>query len=444
MSRHVSRIYYRNSFFHLGHLNTILSNERIANKYNGICYAIVDDRQDNQCIADIKQDFDYLKVTHIQIISVKQYHSKILEYTVDLINKRKIYLYRCNIKETEPEKILGLIQCPNEHFQLRLNLGHTNSDPSIGYTGPYNGRLQLTFIFDYIIKVLDDLLGVTDIISTSLTEINDVKDQNISAFFSKSLRYHRLDTYHIIGFKYSKRGWDIIDEDNPFLLTFKGLKARHIPSDVLKAFYIHACQMGEINLKFLKNLLITYLSSYSVKTFGIIHPIKVVIDNWREKQTEYVPSRYRKPEIMYHPLSNILYIEKEDYGMGRKVNVGNKIYLTGGPTLQCNEIEMNESTKPVIHTELVTVAKHRQKYTTNWISSGWNVRPCLVRFVLYNWFYTGYNSLLEPDTVDGYIDHNVFRDLDVIYHITDHGFFMYDRNLSAKNSIPTFIQLINY
>lgn len=438
----VTRTYYRNIFFHAGHLKTILDNERFAKRYNGICYAIIDDRQDSRSIGNITDDFEYLELKHVKIVSVKQYHSKIMNFTEELIQKGAIYLCRCNIQEHEPDVILKFIKKPTEHFQLRLKCGLGSDNPSIGYTNDEQGtsNLKLTLIFDYIIKVLDQILGVTDIISTSSIEISDVKDENISKYFKNNIGHHRLDTYHIENFKYSKRGWNVNDEANPYLLTFKGLRARHIPAVILKAFYVHACQMGRVNIKYLSNLLNTYLYEYGVRTFGVVKPVKVDISDWRPKQTEYVCTSGGNT-VLHHPLNGTFYVERDDIGIDRKINVGRELFLSSGPSVLCTEIVNAEHKAPEIKTILTANSHKNYRMSINWVSATWDSKPCMVRFYMYNWFYTGFNELLEPEITDGYIDQNVFRDLDKIYYIIGQGYFVYDRSLSSSNSIPTFLRI---
>lgn len=441
----VTRTYYRNIFFHLGHIKTILDNERIAKKHNGVCYAIIDDRLNKTRTNSIKEDFKYLELEHMKVISVREYQSDIMKYTCDLIQKGDIYLYHCSTKETKASKIISFISYPREHFQLRLNCGLGNDDPSIGYTNQdETGTLKLIMIFDYIIKVLDIILGVTDIVSTSVTAA-DIKDQNISQFFDNitNIRHHKLDTYHIHNFRYSKHGWNIDNESNPYLLTFKGLKARHIPACILKAFYIHACQMGSIKIKYLGDLLKSYLRKNSQRVLGVIKPVKVIIDNWREKRTEYVCSYGDGGDVKYFPLSNILYIDSSDYGMDYgKITAQRRLKLTYGPTLRCTSVDIESNSPPTLHAEFKsTDDKNCFESSFNWISSAWELQPCSVRFYLYNWFYTGHNNLLLPEIVDGSIDINAFKDLNKVYYIEGHGYFSYDRSLSATNGIPTFIRL---
>lgn len=438
-----TRTYYRNNFFHVGHLKTILDNERFAKKNNGICYAIIDDRQDSRSIANIAEDFKYLELKHVKIISVKQYQSKIMDITVDLVRKGSIYLCHYNKQEHEPEVILKLLKKPTEHFQLRLKCGTGFDNPCIGYTYDEQGTgcFKLTLIFDYIIKILDLILGVTDIISTLSIEISDVKDENISRYFKSNILHHRLNTYHIDNFKYSKRGWNINDEANPYLLTFKGLRARHIPPIILKAFYLHACQMGNVNIKYLSSILSTYLHEHNIRTFGVMKPVKVYISDWTPKKTEYVCTSNASGKVLLHPLNGIFYVDRDDIGMDRKINIGRELFLSSGPKLLCTEIDNTEHNAPEIKTMVVTNSHKNYRMSINWVSSAWDSKPCLVRFYMYNWFYTGFNELLDPEITDGYIDQNVFSDLDKIYHIMGQGYFVYDRDLSSLNCIPTFLRI---
>lgn len=435
----VTRTYYRNNFFHAGHLKTILDNERYAKKYNGICYAIIDDRQDSGCFSDITDNFKYLELKHVKIISVKQYYRKIMEYTEDLIRKGAVYLCHSIMQEHNTETILRLIKNPVEHFQIRLKCGMGNENPSIGYTHGDKNGLKLTLIFDYIIKVLDQILGVTDVINTTSAEMSDIKSDSISLYFD-SIGHHWLGTYRIDNFKYSKRGWNVNDEANPYLLTFKGLRSRHIPALILKAFYIHACQTGHVSIKYLSDVLNTYLRHNSVPVFGVIKPVEVKILDWIDKRTEYVCTSNKVGAVQHHPLNGAFYVDNQDVGMDRKINVGKPIYLQSGPTFMCKEIVNVERSVPVIKASCTDLPKN-YRMSVNWVSSSWDSEPCMVRFYLYNWFYTGFNELLEPEISDGYIDQNVFRDLEAIYYIKSRGYFKYDRLLSSINCIPTFLRI---
>jgi glutamyl/glutaminyl-tRNA synthetase len=451
MSFQRTRVYYRNPFLHIGHLNTLLHNDNIAREHNGKCYAIIDDRQDRDRVKDIKEDFDYLALTHIDVVSVHKHREQIMSYTEQLIEKGYIYIYYCNNIENNPQKIMQYMKNPKMHFQLKLRCSkdpeyrsNPYNDPSIGYTKEYSSGLTIVLIFDYIIKVLDTLLNVTDIISTSATEVSDVKDQNISDFFDKgtTIQYHRLDTYFIHGFKYSKKNWPMMDERDPYLLTIKGLKARHVPPVILYAFYLHATQMGSIKITYLGNLLRTYLYQNSDRVLGIVRPVQLELNNWTPLRTDYVckhinPSR--DAELSLCPMSDILYIDQNDYGIDSlKLTKGRTCRLRYGPNILCTDIELDDKGPIKIRADVLD-STGREKRCIHWISAEWGQTPVKVIFYLYNWFYTGQNALLEPRVSVGYIENAVFKDLSRIYQIERSGYYVYDAELSRINKYPAFI-----
>lgn len=452
MSFEHTRVYYRNPFLHIGHLNTLYHNDHIAGGHNGTCFAIIDDRQDENRIGDIQEDFDYLGLKHIKIVSVHDRRADIMRYTERLIEQGKVYIHYCSNVETDPSKIMQYLHRPTMHFRLILKCGETvsvRSDPSIGYTKPCSSGLTIILLFDYIIKVLDALLGITDIISTSAAEVSDVKDEMISEFFDKEnptkIRYRRLDTYFIHGFKYSKKNWPLMDERNPYLLTIKGLKARHVPKEILYAFYLHATQMGSVKISYLGNLLRTHFYHTADRVQAIIHPLKIELTNWQPHRTEYVcktvnPNAESVPSMTLSPLSNVLYMEQYDYGVDySKLTKGRTCRLRYGPSIRCTDVELDDRGPVCIHAEVQEGRSNRDSRSIRWISAEWSCTPVRVKFYLYNWFYTGHNTHQHAKVSYGYIEETVFKDLSKVYQLEHNGYYVYDEQLSAENGIPSFI-----
>lgn len=445
-----TRVYYRNSFMHIGHLNTLYHNDNVVKKHNGICYAIIDDRQDEDRIKSIREDFEYLKLKNITVVSVHNYRKEIMKYTEYLIDRGDVYLHYCSNIETNSDRIKNYLKHPRMHYQLKLKCGdkvNPYKDPSIGYTKDYTGGLNIMLIFDYIIKVLDTILDVTDIISTSGNgDSSDVRDQQISTFFDHNINdnisYHRLETYFIHGFKYSKKNWPMMDERDPYLLTIKGLKARHIPPTILYSFYLHATQMGQIKISYLGSLLRSYLYRNTDRVMGVVNPLEVHIENWPSKSTEYICKTInpnRNSQMTLCPLSSKVYIDHFDFGIdNQKWAKGRLCRLKYGPIIKCKDVELDTRgpTKIIADVDESYASKVR---SIHWVSSEWGQGPIRVLFYQYNWFYTGQNSLLDPRISEGYIDSSVFNDLSKIYQLERNGYYVYDKYLSSINGLPTFI-----
>ena len=453
MSKARTRVYYRNKFLHIGHLQTLFHNNNVAKATNGRCFAIIDDRQDPARIQDVQEDFDYLELDHVQLVSVHKNSARILEYTLSLIEQGLIYMHYCSTTEHNPERITNLVKNPQMHFRLMLRCGGYGEDPVIGYTKQLpDAPLTLVFIFDYIIKVLDKLLHITDVISTgtNTTDITDVREPNISLFFDKDapIRYHRLDTYFIQGFKYSKKDWPSLNERDPHLLTIKGLKARHVPRTVLYAFYIHAVQMGMIKITFLGNLLRSYLNRACDRVFGVLSPVKVQLESWPQNHTEYIcrPTNPLRDNsgLSLCPLSNTLYIENADCGIDLdKVTQGRYCRLKYSQYIRCINVQCDDKGPVSIRAEFIDdeTPMGAPKKSIHWISAPYGQEPTAVIFQLYHWFYTGQGQSKPPQLIKGYIDNIVFRDLSKIYQLERTGYFMYDREASDKHGVPTFSRI---
>ena len=452
MSFERTRVYYRNKFLHVGHLQTLFHNNNIATEHNGICYAIIDDRQEPERIKDVQEDFDYLQLANIKIVSVHEYQEAIMNYTIGLVRKGKIYINYCNYIENDPDKIIQHIKDPQMHFRLMLECSK-GADPSIGYTKVNsepvsNSKLSLVFLFDYIIKVLDSLLNITDIISTSTTEVTDVRDPNISLFFDQTVKiqYHRLETYFIEGFRYAKKDWPSLDERDPYLLTIKGLKARHVPRIVLYAFYVHATQMGSIRITCLSNFLRNYLNRTCDRAFGVTNPIKVVLNDWPSKYTEYICKPVNplnnSSKLQLCPMSNIIYIDRSDYGIDddTKLTKGKSCRLKYGQLIHCTDVTIGEYASTQLQADFVS-NERKAKRCIHWISSEWGQEPIMVYFIMYQWFYTGQNTLQPPNISKGYIERSVFEDLTKVYQLERNGYFIYDSTQSLLLGVPTFIRI---
>jgi len=437
-----SRIYYRNTFLHIGHLQTLYHNNDFAKQKEGVCYAIIDDRQNHMRSIQIQEDLDFLGIDSIKIISVNQHSEPINLYTKELAESGIIYI-------PGMYNILECIRHPKSNFQLKLNYGN---HPTIGYSKQLdNGSYIIIYIFDYIIKVLDDLLNITDVVSTTP---NDVADIDIMDFFVEKhpLKFHYLEPYKIIGFRYSKKDWPSLPENDPRLMTIRGLKARHIPAEVIYKFYTNAIAKYSIKITYFDTILKNQLSLTAKYAFGVIDPIKITISNMEDRYTEFIFKAVhpmKSGAFNIAPLSNTVYIDRSDFSLiehSNKLSKEKEIRLKYANVLYCTDVDISK--EGVI---MGITGKYYQKDTApqktqiHWVSVEAGKQPVKVKFYMYSWFFTGDNMLniQEPVVKDGYIDNCVFEDLSQIYNLERIGYFVYDSELSAKNALPCFIKICN-
>ncbi len=439
-----SRIHYKNIFLHIGHLQTIFYNNDIAREKDGICYAIVDDRQNKKITNDLKESFRYLKVKYIEIIPVSEYYDPIMIYTQVLLKSGDAFIH-------EKYGNSGTVDISNLNsiFQIRLNC---NGTPNIGYTKKnFDGKYEIVFIFDYIIKVIDDLKKVNHVTTTTISNssIVDITDYNMFNFFNKKrkINYSKLVSYRIFNFRYCKKDWPDLKEDDPRLLTLKGIQARHIPSEILYNFYSTAVDRGSISISYLDNLIKNYLNFNTNRVFGIIDPLKVRINNFSDNKTDFISKNkhpLNKNVIVFSPLSNIFYIDRNDFGLVEdkmKLTQHKEVRLKYGDIFYCTDIKLNSEGYPA---ELIGKYYHKKKKVKqciHWISNESGKKPRKAIFYMYNWFFTGNNDIIEPRVQHGYIEDLVFEDLDQVYQLERLGYFAYDKRLSEINEIPSFIRI---
>ena len=385
---HKSRIYYRNKFLHIGHLQTIFYNNDYAGKCNGICYAIIDDRQEPIQKEEIMQDLNYLETKHIIPISVREYSAHVLIYTRELLRSGEAYMttWDHNIINNWNREL----DHPTGNHVINLKSPAGTKPPTIGYfKHSYSERAsayELVFIFDYIIKVLDHILGVTDVVCTSN---QDIVDESINNYFNgrRRINYHYIEPYRIFDFKYSKRDWPNLDENDGRLLTLKGLRRRHIPQHILYSFYNHAENDKKINIGQLSVLLKNSLNITCDRVFGIIEPLKVTISNWTPKTTEFIRKAnnpLKDGDSHMVPLTNTLYIEKNDFGkvggyLG-KICLHNEARLRHSYVIYCHDVTLDETGEPAELFVKYYSKDDKIRSCIHWISSEWEKEPVKVAF----------------------------------------------------------------
>ena len=385
-----NRIYYRNPFFHIGHLQTLLFNDQYATANGGKCYAIVDDRYHLDYKSKIQADFDYLNLQNTILVPITDYAEIIRTETHKLITGGKIFMLCGKQVCTHADYIRACLDASGltVHFQLKLK----NDDTTIGFTKDD----QTVYLFEYIIKLLDNYLNITDI--TSDLVIHDAC-VNLDQLSTRKINIIPLKLYSIDGFRYVKKHWPTDALYDPCLLTLKGLKARGVPREVLHAFYTRATEMKTVPLALFDEILRDYLPTHSSPLRAVIDPLRVVLEAGAGE----------------------IYISKSDFGMdcptklikNRSCNLRDT-----AEQITCTAIMVNEKGLYEIH------AVHAPGVQPNLRTIHWLPDHALrkARFKCYNWYYTGYNEVMKPVIYEGYIEAGVDVLPGVTYYLPRTGY----------------------
>lgn len=432
----ISRIYYRNTFFHLGHLKTLYDNHAFAKKHDGKCFVVVDDRLHANNLELVQSHVNYLAIKDcLQMVSVKKNLKRVIEFTKNLIRKGHVVLIMDGMVVRRSDEIFRLIREKNHrNFHLAFN---GVSDGIVAYTE----NNKLVFVFNYLVRVLDELLGVTHVLFSS--SCNTGYNKLTTPFFGQQIKYIMHTNYVIHNFRYSKFGWSAIEQHNPFLLTISGMMARGIPCQALRNFYELSLVEGQVvNISTFHNVIRDYLKKNSVTVEAIVKPVRVEITNWRKKLTEYVCKKILNGKILYKPLSNVFYTDQRYCGLEHNVvNVGKSVELSKGVNVTFEDFK--ETNMQASLDLLPTLPPINGAKKISWLSSEVDSDRSTVCFHLLNGFYTGWNKIIEPEVTYGYIDDDVFNDLDKYYYVHGYGFFKYDRALTQRNSLPTFMRILS-
>jgi len=371
-----NRIYYRNPFFHIGHLQTLFYNDRFATEQGGKCYAIVDDRNHPDSFTKIQEDFAYLELKSMIIVSIQRHAGIISLETKKLIREGRVYMLCGKSTFTDADYITECLEATTlTHFQLRLKSDNT----TICFVKQEPQGLAVVYLFEYIIKVLDQTYNITDITSDSLNG-------------NEGLNVLPLKLYTINHFRYAKKQWPTDGIYNPCLLTLKGLQARHVPKAVLYEFYEDACMSGQTSIARFNHLLEGHLNRVAVPFGGIIDPLRVDLDT-----------------------GQTIYIEQEDFGLDHPLKLlrDRACNLSTGGRITCTEVVFNGQGVDRLRATFASAADPALRTIMN-IEAAQSIP---VVYQCYNWWYTGLNTIMKPVVYTGYTAEGMVPG--VIYRISN-------------------------
>lgn len=359
-----------NGYLHIGHAKSICLNFGIAaeNK-GGVCHLRFDDtdpgKENIEYIESIKRDvkwlgFDWGK--HLYYAS--DYFDQLYEYAVQLIKKGKAYV--CSLSPKEVKEYRGTLTEPGKDSPYRSRPVKENLDlfermragefgegahilrakidmasPNLNMRDPAIYRIKrmphhrtgdkwcIYPMYDYTHCLSDSIEGITHSICT--LEFEDhrplydwVLDQLDVECHPRQIEFARLNLSHTI---MSKRkllklvesgavtGWD-----DPRMPTISGLRRRGYTPESIRDFCERigvAKRDSTVDVALLEHCVRQDLNERAPRVMGVLHPLRVVIENYPENQVEELEA-INNPEdpgmgCRKVPFSRVLYIEQEDF-----------------------------------------------------------------------------------------------------------------------------------
>ena len=400
-----------NGYLHIGHAKSILLNSGLAKKYHGTFHLRFDDtnptKEDTEYVESIKTDVEWLGADfkdHLYFAS--DYFDQMYECAVKLIKKGKAYVCDLSADEireyrgtlTEPgkedpagsrsvEENLALFEdMKNGKFAdgekvLRARIDMTSSninmrDPVIyrvaHMTHHRTGDKWCIYpMYDFAHPLEDAIEGITHSICTLEFEdhrplynwvIDEVGKDMIpdkDEMPPRQIEFAKLYLTNVVtGKRYIKRlveegivdGWD-----DPRLVSIAALRRRGFTPESLKMF-VELCGISKANSSvdyaMLEYCIREDLKMKRPRMMAILDPVKVVIDNYPEGETEYleVVNNLENEELGVRkvPFSRELYIDREDFMEEPpkkyfRMFPGNEVRLMNAYFVTCNSFVKDEN-----------------------------------------------------------------------------------------------------
>ena len=400
-----------NGYLHIGHAKSILLNSGLAQKYNGKFNLRFDDtnptKEKTEFVEAIKEDIKWLGADwEDRLFFASDYFYQIYEAAVKLIKKGKAYVSDLSADEireyrgtlTEPgkedpagsrsvEENLALFEdMKNGKFAdgekvLRARIDMTSSninmrDPVIyrvaHMTHHRTGDKWCIYpMYDFAHPLEDAIEGITHSICTLEFEdhrplynwvIDEVGKDMIpdkDEMPPRQIEFAKLYLTNVVtGKRYIKRlveegivdGWD-----DPRLVSIAALRRRGFTPESLKMF-VELCGISKANSSvdyaMLEYCIREDLKMKRPRMMAILDPVKVVIDNYPEGETEYleVVNNLENEELGVRkvPFSRELYIDREDFMEEPpkkyfRMFPGNEVRLMNAYFVTCNSFVKDEN-----------------------------------------------------------------------------------------------------
>lgn len=433
-----------NGYLHIGNAYAIHVNYTIAEKYKGKFNLRFDDtnplKEDIEYVHAIIEDINWLGCSpgnHIYYGS--DYSDDICNAAVALIKKGKAYV--CDLSPEKVTEYRGTLTEPGKDSPFRnrsveenleLFIKMRNGDypsaskvlrakidmraPNINLRDPIIYRIIhaehyrtgnkwcIYPMYDFAHPIQDAIEGVTyslcsiefkdhrPLYEWVLNELNVVEAP-------KQREFGRLNLTGVVTSKRYLRqlvegkfvdGWD-----DPRLPTIRGLRRRGFTPESIRSFIDEIGMIraqSSVDIAMLEHAVRQDLKAKVNGVMSIIHPLKVVITNYPQDQTELLSiANNSENEALGNrevPFSRTLYIEKDDFmeqpskGFHR-LSPDMEVRLIGAYFIKCNEVLKDEVTGEVIELRCsydpqtksgTGFAGRKVKGTIHWVSADHGIR----------------------------------------------------------------------
>ena len=358
-----------NGYLHIGHAKSILLNYGLAQEYSGTFHMRFDDtnptKEKTEFVDSIMEDIKWLGADwgdHLYFAS--DYFDQMYECAVKLIKKGKAFV--CDLSPEEMREYRGTLKEPGKESPYRNRSVEENlrlfeemkagkykdgekvlrakidmASPNINMRDPIIYRVAhmshhntgdkwcIYPMYDFAHPIEDAIEGITHSICTLEFEdhrplydwvVRECEFENPP----RQIEFAKLYLTNVVtGKRYIKKlveekivdGWD-----DPRLVSIAALRRRGFTPESIKMF-IDMCGVSKsqssVDYAMLEYCIREDLKMKRSRMMAVLDPIKLVIDNYPEGETEYldVANNLENEELGFRkvPFCRELYIEREDF-----------------------------------------------------------------------------------------------------------------------------------
>ena len=426
-----------NGYLHIGHAKALEIDFGMAEQYGGLCNLRMDDtnptKEDEEYVEAIKEDIKWLVHDwYDRFYYASSYFDKMYEYAVELIKKGLAYVCQLTPEEmkehrgdlthpaTSPyrdrpiEESLDLFErMKNGEFEdgamtlrakIDLASGNFNMrDPAIyriNHMRHHNtgDKWCIYPMYDFAHPIEDALEGITHSLCSLEFEAHrplyDWVIENVSVPSKpRQIEFARLGITHTVLSKRKLRnmvetglvdGWD-----DPRMPTLCGLRRRGYTPASIHNFHSRngiSKVNAVVDYAFLEYCLREDLNATAKRVMGVVHPVKLIIDNYPEGQTETftVENNPERPEDGTREVSfsKELWIEADDFmevpeKKYFRLFPGNEVRLKSAYVIKCTGCDKDaDGNVTAVHAEYEESSRggnpadgRRIKATIHWVDT---------------------------------------------------------------------------
>ena len=507
-----------NGYLHIGHVKAFMIDYLIAKENNGELILRFDDtnpaKEETEFVEAIEDDARWLGIEWVKVTYASDYFDELYEWAKKLVLKGKAY-----VDDQTPEEVSanrGTLTAPGKNSPFRDRDVEENMDllermkngefpdgsrilrakidmshPNINMRDPAMYRIvhqphhrtgekwKIYPMYDWTHGQNDSMEGITHSLCSLEYEnhrpLYEWFPEQLGVFKPRQIEFARLNmTYTVMSKRKLRRlveekvvnGWD-----DPRMPTLRAMRRRGYTAEAILEFIRKvgvAKNYSVSDVSLLEACVREDLNKTSLRRMAVIKPLKVVIDNYPDGQTEEMDA-VNNPEdpnagTRKVPFSKVLYIEQDDFRETPppkyyRLFPGNEVRLRYAYFIKCTHVVKDDQGEVIeVHATYDPTTRggdsadgRKVKSTIHWVSAQ-HAKEVEIR--LYDRLFTkedpeegdeGFLACINPNSLivsTGYVEPSLSSpEVGSRYQFERQGYFCVDADSTSEK--PVFNLTVN-